>query len=235
MTSENFFPSKEKKRHKNPRELSVPDPQVRPPVLAQHPEVGCPFVPPVRGVAVPLHLPSPAAAAAPRVHGPGGGGPARRVLPGAPRHRRGGALSRPVSVARRAAGSIFSWLPGRFAQAPWGGSASRLRIGLCKAPLPQPIPSGYANFPHSRAFRRGSSARPARELGRGQDGCRGSLLACLRHLRNENSSFRVENRRIAFLPPKLKIMKNPFWASIKRNHGRAASFACQRPACTSPR
>ncbi|KAM9635331.1 activating transcription factor 7-interacting protein 1 isoform 20-T30 [Morphnus guianensis] len=30
-------------------------------------------------------------------------------------------------------------------------------------------------------------------------------------------------------------MKNPFWASIKRNHERAASFACRRPACTSPR
>lgn len=205
----------------------MPDPQVTPPVLAQNPKVGCPFAPPV-----PLHLPSPAA---PRVHGPGGGGPARRVLLRAPRHRRGGALSRPVSVARQAARPIFSWLPGRFAQAPWGGSACRLRIGLCKPPLPQPIPSGYANFPQYRALRRGRFGSAGPGAGEGEDGCRGSLLACLRHLQNENSSFHVENRRIAFLTPNLKTTKNPFWASIKRNHERAASFACRRPACTSPR
>lgn len=102
------------------------------------------------------------AAAASRVHVSGGGGPARRVLIRALRHHQGGALSRPVLVTRQGARSIFSWLPGRFVQALWGGSASRLRIGLCKATLPQPILSGYANFPQSPAIKQGkfSSAGP---------------------------------------------------------------------------
>lgn len=228
MTSESVFPIKDKKRHKNLREFSMPDPQVRPPVLAQHPKAGCRFAPPVRGWRSRCTAP-----------------PRRR------RRRRGCTAGRrrprtapsPAGTASPAGGrsvaarSIFSRLPGRFAQAPGGGSASRLRIGLCKAPLPQPIPSGDASVPQYRALRRGrlGPARPARELGRGQDGRGGSLLACLRHLQNENPSLHVETGRTAFLPPKLKIVKNPFWASIKRDHERAASFACRRPACASPR
>ena len=113
------------------------------------------------------------AVAASRVHVSGGVRSAQRVLIRASRHHRGGALSRLILVTRQGARSIFSQLPGRFAQASWGGSASRLRIGLCKAALPQPIPSAYANFPQSPAIRQGKFGSAGPRTGEGTRWLRG--------------------------------------------------------------
>lgn len=80
----------------------------------------------------------------------------------------------------------------------------RLRIALCKATLPQPIPSGYANFPQSPAIRQGKFGSAGPGAGEGPRWLRGSLLASRRHSQKENSSLHVENGQIAFLPPKSK-------------------------------
>lgn len=78
----------------------------------------------------------------------------------------------PLPVAAAAAAlAIFSPLPGGF--------------GLCKAALRQPISSKYAN--------RWQSPPSGREPRRGQDGCRGATLACLRQSLEENLSFLVGN------------------------------------------
>lgn len=75
----------------------------------------------------------------------------------------------PLPAAAAATLAIFSLLPGRF--------------GLWKAGLRQPISSWYANL--------WQSPPSGREATRGQDGCRGAALACLRQSLKENSSCHV--------------------------------------------
>lgn len=136
---------------------------------------------------------SSAPLAASRQHVSVGGGPAPHLIR-ASRHHRGGALARPVLVTCQAARSIFSRLPGRLHR-PLGVAPPRGR-GLVYAKQLSRSQS-RAGMQISRSpwpAGRGSLALPAQELVRGQDGCRGSLLAPLEHSQKENSSFRVENR-----------------------------------------
>lgn len=121
------------------------------------------------------------AASASRRHVSGGGGPAQRVLIRAPRRHRGGALSRPGWVTHQGTRSIFSRLPGGFAQSSWRSSASPLRSGLCKVVLPQPIMSGYANLSQSPAIRQGKVACAGPGAGEGARWVRGPPQAPLWH------------------------------------------------------
>lgn len=113
------------------------------------------------------------AAAASRRHVSGGGGPAQCVLIRAPRHHRGGTLSRPGWVTHQGTRSIFSRLPGGFAQVSW--------CDLCKVALPQPIMSSYANLSQSPAIRQGKVGCAGPRAGEGVRWVRGPPQAPLWH------------------------------------------------------